>query len=85
VAAALSGSWHVYALDLRGHGGSDWPGTYTLALLRDDVVAFLDMLELPQVTVIGYSMGGAAGASVRWRAGRRRGRRPRWAPSRGPA
>jgi 3-oxoadipate enol-lactonase len=59
VAAALSGSWHVYALDLRGHGRSDWPGTYTLALLRDDVIAFLDALELPEVTIIGHSMGGA--------------------------
>ena len=60
VAAALADSWHVYALDLRGHGRSDWPGTYTLALLRDDVLAFLDALKLPQVTVIGHSMGGAA-------------------------
>ena len=60
VAAALSDSWHVYALDLRGHGASDWPGSYTLALLRDDVLAFLDVLELPQVAVIGHSMGGAA-------------------------
>ena len=59
VAAALAASWHVYALDLRGHGASDWPGAYTLALLRDDVLAFLDTLGLPQVTVIGHSMGGA--------------------------
>ena len=59
VAAALSGSWHVYALDLRGHGRSDWPGRYTLALLRDDVIAFLDALGLSEVTVIGHSMGGA--------------------------
>ena len=59
VAAALSGSWHVYALDLRGHGRSDWPGRYTLALLRDDVIAFLDALGLPEVTVVGHSMGGA--------------------------
>jgi len=60
VAAALAASWHVYALDLRGHGRSDWPGIYTLALLRDDVLAFLDALKLPQVTVIGHSMGAAA-------------------------
>jgi 3-oxoadipate enol-lactonase len=59
-AAALAPSWHVYALDQRGHGRSDWPGTYTLALLRDDVLAFLDALKLAQVTLIGHSMGGAA-------------------------
>ena len=67
VAATLTDSWHVYALDLRGHGRSDWPGTYTLALLRDDVLAFLDALKLPQVTVIGHSMGGAAAYLVAMR------------------
>ncbi len=56
VAATLTDSWHVYALDLRGHGSSDWPGTNTLALLRDDVLAFLDAQKLPHVTVIGHSM-----------------------------
>ena len=59
VAAALSRSWHVYAVDLRGHGRSDWPGRYTLPLLRDDVTGFLDALGLGQVTLIGHSMGGA--------------------------
>ena len=59
VAAALSRSWHVYAVDLRGHGRSDWPGQYTLPLLRDDVTGFLDALGLGQVTLIGHSMGGA--------------------------
>ena len=67
MAATLTDSWHVYALDLRGHGRSDWPGTYTLALLRDDVLAFLDALKLPQVTVIGHSMGGAAAYLVAMR------------------
>lgn len=67
VAAPLAASWHVYALDLRGHGRSDWPGTYTLALLRDDVLAFLGALKLSQVTVIGHSMGGAAAYLVAMR------------------
>ena len=59
VTRALSGSWHVYAVDLRGHGRSDWPGTYSLPLLRDDVLRFLDALGLRQVTLIGHSIGGA--------------------------
>ena len=59
VALALSGSWHVYAVDLRGHGRSDWPGTYSLPLLRDDIVRFLDALGLREVTLIGHSLGGA--------------------------
>ena len=74
VAAALAGFCHVYALDLRGHGQSDWPGTYTLELLRDDVLAFLDALELPRVTVIGHSMGGAAAYLVAMRQPERVGR-----------
>jgi len=59
VAAALAGSWRVYAVDLRGHGGSDWPGEYTLPLLRDDMVRFLDTLGLAQVDLVGHSIGGA--------------------------
>lgn len=59
VAAALSGSRRIYAVDLRGHGSSDWPGEYTLPLLRDDVVRFLDALEVGQVDLIGHSIGGA--------------------------
>ena len=31
VASALAPSWRVYAPDLRGHGASDWPGSYTIA------------------------------------------------------
>jgi 3-oxoadipate enol-lactonase len=67
VAAALSRSWHVYAVDLRGHGRSDWPGQYTLPLLRDDVTGFLDALELGSVTLIGHSMGGAVAYLVAMR------------------
>lgn len=33
VARELAASWRVYAPDLRGHGGSDWPGEYTVAAL----------------------------------------------------
>ncbi|MCX3061021.1 alpha/beta fold hydrolase [Streptomyces beihaiensis] len=48
----------VYALDLRGHGRSDWPGEYSLELMRTDVLRFLDALGLGQVELIGHSMGG---------------------------
>ncbi|MFC8953605.1 alpha/beta fold hydrolase [Streptomyces sp. NPDC057101] len=58
VAPVLARSWRVYALDLRGHGRSDWPGDYSLQLMRDDVLGFLDALALDRVDLMGHSMGG---------------------------
>lgn len=48
----------VYALDLRGHGRSEWTARYSLELMRDDVLAFLDALGLDRVDLAGHSMGG---------------------------
>jgi pimeloyl-ACP methyl ester carboxylesterase len=58
VAAELSRSWQVYAVDQRGHGRSDWPGSYSLQLMCDDLLRFLDALSLRRVALIGHSMGG---------------------------
>ncbi len=58
VVPALAHSRRVYALDLRGHGRSDWPGDYSLELMRADVLQFLDALGLGHVDLIGHSMGG---------------------------
>jgi pimeloyl-ACP methyl ester carboxylesterase len=58
VAPAFARHWRVYALDLRGHGRSDWPGAYSIELMRADVLGFLDALGLDQVDLIGHSMGG---------------------------
>ena len=50
--------YHVYALDLRGHGGSDRPATgYAMRDLAGDVLAFMDDQRIARVTVIGHSMG----------------------------
>lgn len=51
--------YRVAAFDLRGHGASDWPGTYSPELMRDDVVTAVDALGLQQFTLIGHSLGGA--------------------------
>jgi 3-oxoadipate enol-lactonase len=59
VAAAFAGQFRVIAVDLRGHGRSDWPGAYSLALMRDDVLGLLDALDLDRVTLMGHSLGGA--------------------------
>lgn len=58
VAEALAPTWRVYAPDLRGHGGSDWLGPYTIEQLTTDLAAFLDALGLGRVTLVGHSIGG---------------------------
>ncbi len=59
VMAWFTESFRVFALDLRGHGDSDWPGTYSFQLMCDDVLGVLDELGLRKVTLAGHSMGGA--------------------------
>ncbi|MFJ6543462.1 alpha/beta fold hydrolase [Streptomyces sp. NPDC091385] len=58
VAAELAGGRRVYALDLRGHGDSDWPGEYSVELMRADVLGFLDALGLERADLVGHSLGG---------------------------
>ncbi len=60
LATELAATHRVFALDLTGHGLSDWPGTYSFAGFRDDLRAFIEALDLAGATVIGHSMGGAA-------------------------
>ncbi len=58
VAARLAPHFSLLALDLRGHGASDWPGEYSGELMRDDVLGVLDALGLTDVVLVGHSMGG---------------------------
>ncbi|MFE7774949.1 alpha/beta fold hydrolase [Streptomyces sp. NPDC057445] len=60
IAEQLAATHRVYALDLRGHGLSDWPGSYSFGLFRDDLRAFITALGLKGTSVIGHSMGGVA-------------------------
>lgn len=47
-------------IDLRGFGDSDKPwGGYNYDTMSDDVKAVLDALNLENVTLVGFSMGGA--------------------------
>ncbi len=59
VIEALTPNYRVYAVDLRGHGGSSHPGVYSLELMRSDVLGFLRTLHLEEVTLIGHSLGAA--------------------------
>lgn len=57
VLPALGATCHAFALDQRGHGNSDRPERYGVADFAADVLAFLDALDLPRVTLVGHSMG----------------------------
>jgi len=55
----------VYAVNLRGHGPSDWPGTYSIGLLADDVTGLLDGgLGRGRVDLVGHSLGGLVACQV---------------------
>ncbi len=63
IAEDLSGHFHVYAYDARGHGDSDKPATgYSWDRFAADFRGFLDTLGLRRVLAIGHSGGGAAAA-----------------------
>ncbi len=60
VARAFRDDFHVYALDLRGHGNSGWsPGAmYTIAEHVLDLSALIDIIGESPVYLIGHSLGG---------------------------
>jgi len=63
VAADLSRDRTVQAVDLRGHGRSDWPGTYSIELMTADVLALLGSLG-EEVDLVGHSLGGLVACRV---------------------
>ena len=58
IAERLAEDFRVFAIDLRGHGDSDWPDAYSCRLMAEDVTRLLDHLGLRAVTVVGHSLGG---------------------------
>ena len=59
VARELRGDFHVLALDMRGHGDSDWPESgYTFAQRVDDLEAFADAVGLRGAATAAHSTGG---------------------------
>lgn len=52
----LSPSYHLYAIDQRGHGNSDKPPSgYTPAEFSEDVIALMDALGIHSATLVGDS------------------------------
>ncbi len=58
-AEAMRESYHVYALDQRGHGESGYAADgYARDRFVEDLAAFVDALGLERFTLAGLSMGG---------------------------
>lgn len=62
LAAALGTGFHVWALDVRGHGDSDAPadGSMSWDAISNDVLAAVSALGDGPVVAVGHSMGGSA-------------------------
>ena len=60
VSLALASSWHVFALDQRGHGDSEWSREldYSTMAMAEDAIAFARDRKLARPIVVGHSMGG---------------------------
>jgi len=57
--------YHLYFLDLRGHGESGKPPAgYTLAHYAADVEDLLELLDLRDTTLVGSSLGGMVALAV---------------------
>jgi pimeloyl-ACP methyl ester carboxylesterase len=57
VAPGLGEHFRVIALDLRGRADSEWPDEYSLPLMADDVVGFMDALGILGAVLVGHSSG----------------------------
>lgn len=62
VAAMAARYQRVVALDLRGHGDSEWsnPPDYSPAVYGEDIARLVGALGLERPIVVGHSMGGIA-------------------------
>jgi pimeloyl-ACP methyl ester carboxylesterase len=61
----LESQYRLFALDQRGHGATDQPAAgYSLRNLAEDVVAFMDQLEIERATIVGHSMGSLVAQQV---------------------
>lgn len=57
-AATMADHFHIFALDQRGHGESEWAGAYSTELMAQDLRAFADQFGFGRFALVGHSMGG---------------------------
>jgi len=64
IAEALSASYRVASVDLRGHGDSSWTRTgYWVQDFVDDLAELVGALQLGPVRYVGHSFGGRLGVA----------------------
>jgi pimeloyl-ACP methyl ester carboxylesterase len=66
-APILAQHFHTLAVDQRGHGLSDKPGSYTFPEVIGDLTGFIEALGLEHPVIAGHSWG--AGVTVQFAAG----------------
>ncbi len=66
VSLHLADRYHVFALDQRGHGDSEWTRDqdYSRQAMAEDALAFIDQQRLVHPLVMGHSMGGGVAMQV---------------------
>jgi pimeloyl-ACP methyl ester carboxylesterase len=66
VSLHLSDRYHVFALDQRGHGDSEWSRDqdYSIEAKAADVLAFVDDQGIDSPIIMGHSMGGRVTMNV---------------------
>jgi pimeloyl-ACP methyl ester carboxylesterase len=65
-APLLAERFHTFAIDQRGHGLSDKPGSYTYAEVTGDLAGFIESLGLERPVIVGHSWG--AGVALQFAA-----------------
>jgi 3-oxoadipate enol-lactonase len=61
----LSKYYQLFVMDNRGAGRTDRPKTrYSIEMMAEDTLALMDALRLPQVNLLGISMGGQISLSL---------------------
>ncbi len=58
VAVGLRSDFRIVAVDLRGHGASDWADDYSIESYAADVRTVIDELGMDRVRIVGMSLGG---------------------------
>ena len=62
VCLAMRGRFRCVAVDLRGHGNSDWADSYTMDAYVNDVAAVIADFRWAMVHMVGMSLGGIIAA-----------------------